>query len=162
MQTVTPAGPSDLPRTVGPGGTVIEDHFFPAKLDVSVSSYCLCHNETVYPDSFVFQPERWLVGPSSQKSVKLAESYLFVFSGGPRSCIGKNLAWVKMSVIIATLVHRFEMQRMGNIGGGDALTGRAGRKNPEEYQTFGCFLVTRDGPVVQFRRREEDDHGHDA
>ncbi|KAI0798923.1 cytochrome P450 [Xylaria sp. FL0064] len=151
---MTPPVPADLPRTVGPGGTVLHGDFFPAGTDLSLSPYCLGHSTDIFPDPFEFRPERWIVGPSStEESVRLAESGLYAFSSGSRGCAGKNLAWLEMSIIIAKVVDLFEMRRIGNLGGGIPVTGRPGRRNAEEYQVYECFLSTRDGPMVQFRKR---------
>jgi hypothetical protein len=42
------------------------------------------HNETVFPDSHRFKPERWL-DPAERKRL---EKYMVAFSKGSRQCIG--------------------------------------------------------------------------
>lgn len=147
---------AELPRTVLPGGTVADGQFFPPGTDLSVCTYCLGLNEDVFPEAFRFRPERWMKDEpgSSEESVKLAESGLSAFWAGTRGCVGKNLAWMEMSLVIARAVFSFQMRRdpSSNLGGGDP-NGKAGRQNPEHYQTFDAFVAMRDGPLVQFKER---------
>lgn len=42
------------------------------------------HNESVFPDSYTFKPERW-VDPTERKRL---EKYLVAFTKGSRQCIG--------------------------------------------------------------------------
>ena len=55
------------------------------------------------PDEFL--PERWL-GPEA----KACEAALSVFSKGPHSCFGVNLAYIEMYAEFAHLFRRFELQ----------------------------------------------------
>jgi cytochrome P450 len=43
----------------------------------------LHRNPDIFPDPYVFKPERWL-----QKDAAELEKYLVSFSKGPRSCLG--------------------------------------------------------------------------
>ena len=52
-----------------------------------------------------FLPERWL-GPDASA----CEAALSVFSKGPRSCFGFNLAYIEMYTVLAHLFRRFEPQ----------------------------------------------------
>ncbi|KAF8271865.1 putative P450 monooxygenase [Lactarius quietus] len=79
------------PRVVPPEGAVISGSFIPGG--------------TVVGQSFVFfLPERWL-GPEA----KASEAALSVFSKGPRSCFGVNLAYLKLYTELAHLFRRFEL-----------------------------------------------------
>lgn len=91
---LAPPVAAELPRTVLPGGTYAEGHFFPPGVDLSICTYCLGLNEDVFPEPFQFRPERWMkdMEGSSEESVKLAESGLSAFWAGSRGCAGKNLA----------------------------------------------------------------------
>lgn len=42
------------------------------------------HDESIFPDSYTFKPERW-VDPAERKRL---EKYLVAFSKGSRQCIG--------------------------------------------------------------------------
>jgi len=52
-----------------------------------------------------FLPERWL-GPEA----KACEAALSVFSKGPRSCFGVNLAYIELYTAVAHIFRRFDPQ----------------------------------------------------
>ncbi|OAG11400.1 cytochrome P450 [Paraphaeosphaeria sporulosa] len=59
------------------------------------------------PDSFV--PERWL--PEGQHEYSADNKEVFnAFSYGPRNCLGKNLAYHEMRLILATVMLSFDME----------------------------------------------------
>ncbi|KAF8601601.1 cytochrome P450 [Ceratobasidium sp. AG-I] len=66
-------------------------------------------------DAEQFNPGRWLDPtrvPSSSETPQ-GWSGLFVFSGGPRNCIGYRLAVLEFKVILATYVGRFKFHHTG-------------------------------------------------
>lgn len=65
------------------------------------------HNEEVFPDSYSFKPERWLGDPAAMKKL---QRYNIAFSRGTRQCIGMNLAWAEMYLLLSTVFRRFEME----------------------------------------------------
>ena len=71
-----------------------------------------------YPDKF--WPERWL---SQEKKAELSalegkdgmtvitnSSAFIPFSVGPANCAGKNLALIEMRLVVALVVHKFDLQ----------------------------------------------------
>ena len=95
------------------------------------------HNESVFPESFVYKPERWLApksgddvvndsvgdkgtagagttGPttttamSSTTTTKSLSRYMTAFGRGSRQCIGINIAYAELYIGIATLFRRFD------------------------------------------------------
>lgn len=152
---MAPPVPAEPAREVLAGGTTVDGMFFPAGVQVSVGIYCLNYSDDIFPEPFEFRPERWIVGESSQESVALAESGFCTFSYGSRGCVGKNLAWLEMSVVMAKLIYNFEVRpdASNHIGGG-SLDGRFGRRAVDQYQILDAFVAMRDGPVVQFKKRD--------
>jgi len=149
--------PAEPARTVLPGGTTVDDHYFPEGLKVSVGLYCLSYNPDIYPEPFKCKPERWIVDekdPASAAKVEQAESAFCAFSFGSRGCVGKNLAWLEMSVVMAKLVHRFEVRQdpKSTLGGGSP-DGRPGRREVDQFQLYEVFVALRDGPMVQLHHR---------
>ncbi|KAJ7215314.1 cytochrome P450 [Mycena haematopus] len=75
--------------------------FIPAKTMVIANIYAMMHDESVYPDPFVFDPERFM-GNSPQPDPR---DYVFGF--GRRVCAGQNLAettlWIQMCLSLLTL-----------------------------------------------------------
>ena len=155
LRAAPPVG-AELNREVIKGGMVVDGEFVPEGVNVSVGHYCLSYNRDIFPEPLEFRPERWIVGEkeSSAESVALAESAFCAFSAGPRSCPGKNLAWLEMMIVMAKVIYKFEVRRdfADNLGGGSP-EGRLGRRNPDQFQTFDAFVGLRQGPMVQFKRR---------
>jgi cytochrome P450 len=53
----------------------------------------------------IFDIQRWL-GEDREKN----KSMLMTFGAGPRSCIGRELAWNEMFLVLANLIRNFEME----------------------------------------------------
>lgn len=92
-----------LPRRVPPGGEVIEGRMVEAGYTVGVNHLACYSSEGNFETSGEFRPERWLDG----SGVKGA---FHPFSHGPRACLGKNLAWAEMRLILARLLWRFHIE----------------------------------------------------
>jgi len=155
MNTPVPAEPA---RTVLPGGTHVDGEYFPEGTKVSIGMYCLSYNPEIYPEPFRYRPERWIVDekdPASAAKVEAAENAFCAFSFGSRGCVGKNLAWLEMSVVMAKMIYMFEIQKdpNSNLGGGSP-DGRPGRREVNQYQLYEVFVALRDGPMVHLHRRE--------
>ena len=58
----------------------------------------------MFSDPDVFIPDRWL-----GKDAKAHEAALAVFSKGPRSCAGINLAYCELHFVIAGVFRRFDV-----------------------------------------------------
>ncbi|KAH6686636.1 cytochrome P450 [Plectosphaerella plurivora] len=154
---VSSPAPAEMGRVVLKGGAVIEGDFLPEGIKASTSTYCMHHSPKLYDEPFEFRPERWIVGEkgSTVESVACAESGYMPFSTGPRGCIGKNLAYLEMSLVVGKLVHGFELKqdpKSNNLGGGRPDM-EEGRRDPEQFQLFEIFVGMRDGPIVQLKRR---------
>lgn len=76
----------------------------PANCPVSVSIPIVNHNEYVFPDSHKFDPERWL-GPN-----KVPDKYFVTFSKGARQCLGMQLAWAELSLMLGSVIRWFDME----------------------------------------------------
>ena len=74
---------------------------------LGIWQYALYHSPSkfLYPDRFV--PDRWLDDPLFENDCKELHQ---PFSYGPRNCIGMNLAYIEMRLILARLVWNFELQ----------------------------------------------------
>ncbi|KAH9053202.1 putative P450 monooxygenase [Lactarius vividus] len=91
------------PRVVPPEGTVISGSFIPGGTVVGQSFVFVHRSPIMYERPEEFLPERWL-GPEA----KACEAALSVFSKGPRSCFGVNLAYIEMYTAVAHLFRRFD------------------------------------------------------
>ncbi|KAF7317104.1 hypothetical protein HMN09_00445100 [Mycena chlorophos] len=117
-----PAVLSGSQRTppVGSGGQTISSHFVPEGTSTVVHTYSLHHDPRYFsplPDSFV--PERWL---SSEQQLALEPDVFrsgevvhntaaFIpFSVGPSNCVGRNLAYQEMRMVLCMIMSHFEMR----------------------------------------------------
>ncbi|OAX82260.1 hypothetical protein ACJ72_03383 [Emergomyces africanus] len=162
---LSPVVPSHLPRQVLPGGLTIDEHHFPAGTVVNTPPYTINHNEEYYPEPFSYRPERWIVDPnaqdgdiSSESRVAVARSAFTTFCLGPRGCAGKRFAYLELGHVFARLLFSYDIRvspTNEGLGAGNPKHEHEGRRRPDEYQLEDYFLVTRDGPLLEFRARCE-------
>jgi cytochrome P450 len=91
-----------LPRQVPDGGMTILDDFVPGGTSVSISAYVAHRDEGVFPQADKYIPERWL-----GEEGKALQPYFLAFSAGARGCIGRNISYLEQTVIMASLLHRY-------------------------------------------------------
>ncbi|GME23362.1 putative cytochrome p450 monooxygenase protein [Neofusicoccum parvum] len=102
-----PPTPSGLPRVVPQGGVNIVGNFVPENTVVAIHMWATYHDETNFTKPFEFHPERHLGDP------RFAADKLEVlqpFHVGPRSCLGRNLAYAEMRTILARVIYNFDMK----------------------------------------------------
>jgi cytochrome P450 len=105
---VRPPAAMGLPRIVPEGGRVIAGQFVAGGVTVSVPTYSLLRDESVFERASEYMPERWLTDDSEKKR-EMMKVHL-PFSTGPRACIGRNIAYFEQTLVIATLVHHFDLE----------------------------------------------------
>ncbi|KAI0173363.1 cytochrome P450 ClCP1 [Hypoxylon sp. FL1284] len=102
-----PPVPGGLPREVPKGGAFISGRYVPEGTAVAVWQYAINHDPRFWKDPESFLPERFMGDP------KFAGDQLDAmqpFSVGPRNCIGRNLAYAEMRLIMAKIVYNFDMK----------------------------------------------------
>lgn len=108
---IYPPVPMGLPRDCP--GAIIDGEYVPKGAVVYVSGYVATHNEEYFTDANEFHPERWLpvshplYNPRYQNDNKDASK---PFSLGPRACLGINLAYMEMRVVLAKLAWEFDWE----------------------------------------------------
>ncbi|RWA05598.1 hypothetical protein EKO27_g9507 [Xylaria grammica] len=113
---VYPPVPSGIPRIIAEGGNSILGKWVPEGTRVSVHQYSAYHspenfkqtNTPFYlrnPDKFA--PERWLGDPEYEDDVRDVHQ---PFSAGTRNCLGMNLAWHEMRLMLAKLVYELDIE----------------------------------------------------
>ncbi|KAF2666419.1 isotrichodermin C-15 hydroxylase [Microthyrium microscopicum] len=101
-----PPSPVNRTRKVPVGGARIDGRFVPEDTIVGVAQFAAYRSSRNFKEADLFMPERWMGDPkfsSDQRDV------LQPFSVGPRNCIGKNLALMEMRLVLARLLHGFEL-----------------------------------------------------
>lgn len=99
-----------MPRRVPEGGATIDGRFVPAGTTVGVNHLSCYRSSCNFVDAMSFRPERWL--RENQKDASPGDNFAAFqpFSFGPRSCLGKNLARAEMSLLLARILWRFDLE----------------------------------------------------
>ncbi|KAK3164080.1 hypothetical protein QOZ80_1AG0012410 [Eleusine coracana subsp. coracana] len=125
------ARPDTLPSgaRVGPARRVI------------VSFYSMGRMEAVWgKDCLEFRPERWL---NEAGRFRHEPSYRFVaFNVGPRTCLGRDLAYAQMKAVVAAVLPRFRVE----VDAGAVVRPK-----------LSIILHMKDGLKVRVHRREDDE-----
>ncbi|XP_022738199.1 cytochrome P450 94B3-like [Durio zibethinus] len=63
-------------------------------------------------DRFEFKPDRWFREPGAENGLlKSVSPFKFpVFQAGPRVCLGKEMAFIQMKYVVASILRRFEIR----------------------------------------------------
>ncbi|KAK4119116.1 cytochrome P450 [Parathielavia appendiculata] len=102
-----PPVPMGLPRVVPKGGASIAGDYVPEKTIVAVYQWAMYHNDQHFKDPFSYHPERWLGDPAFADDNKEAFQPFHV---GPRNCLGRNLAYIEMRLILARVLWNFDLR----------------------------------------------------
>lgn len=101
---ITPPTTFGLPRRTPPEGCNILGDFIPADTTVSISAWVSHRDPKIFPEPESYIPERWL----GEKGKDL-QPYFISFSAGARGCIGRNISYLEQTVLLASVVHRYEL-----------------------------------------------------
>ncbi|KAI1258794.1 cytochrome P450 [Xylariaceae sp. FL1019] len=154
---LSPPVPSILPRVVGPGGIVVDGQYFPEGIDLGIPHYTLHRSPEHFPQPLEYKPERWLQRQEGAKLVAgTGQAVSFTpFGAGRSSCVGKHVAYYEMTYVLARLLWQFDLRldpSNCDVGGGTG-TECEGRGCKQEFQLSCRFVSQQDGPVLQFRLR---------
>ncbi|KAM0948729.1 putative cytochrome P450 [Dioscorea sansibarensis] len=117
-----------------PDGSFVAKGWF-----VSYNTYAMGRLKELWgEDCEVFRPERWLKDGVFQPESPFKYP---IFHAGPRMCLGKEVAYIQMKAIAASVLEEFRVQVMLEKG-----------KVPEDE--FTLTLRMTDGLPVQVKRRE--------
>lgn len=83
-------------------------HYVHPKMKVMFFLYAMGRMESIWgKDCLEFKPERWI---SERGTIKHEPSYKFLaFNAGPRTCLGKVVAFAQMKAVAATMIHNFQV-----------------------------------------------------
>ncbi|VTO93816.1 unnamed protein product [Fusarium graminearum] len=104
-----PPVPAALGRVVPKGGDFVEGHWFPENTTVSVPQLPAYHSALNFKDPEKFVPERWMDDPRYANDCRAVVN---PFSMGPRDCLGKNLAYVEMRLLLTRFLWKFDVELM--------------------------------------------------
>ncbi|KAF9010111.1 cytochrome P450 monooxygenase pc-bph [Cyathus striatus] len=93
-----------LPRVVPEGGLTVLGQYFPEGTVLSVPSYSIHRDPTIWgEDVEVYRPERWF-----EQDYAAMQKTFNPFSVGPRACLGRNLAFLELQIIVGSILRRFD------------------------------------------------------
>ncbi|KAK5232017.1 hypothetical protein LTR47_006858 [Exophiala xenobiotica] len=131
-----------LPRVTPPEGMYVAGTWVPGETTVSIPTWGMHHDPDVFEKPFEFLPERWLDGGESASN---CQRNMLAFSAGSRQCVGRNVAYTEMSLIVATIVNRYEF----------ALS------RPDWEPTVYETMVLKSGPMpIKIWRRQKGANKH--
>ncbi|UKZ78942.1 hypothetical protein TrVFT333_006689 [Trichoderma virens FT-333] len=102
-----PAVPGTIPRVVNPMGDTIAGHFVPPGTAVDIWNWTTNHFPDYWAQAEEFIPERWLDDPRFGNDKR---KIFNPFSVGARVCLGKNLAYAEMRLIVARLIWKYDIE----------------------------------------------------
>ncbi|KAM0034092.1 putative cytochrome P450 [Helianthus debilis subsp. tardiflorus] len=84
-------------------------HGVDPNMKIMFSLYAMGRMETIWgEDSCEFKPERWI---TEKNMIRHEPSYKFLaFNAGPRTCIGRQVAFTQMKAIGATILHNYNFE----------------------------------------------------
>lgn len=94
-----------LPREVPKGGKMVAGRWIEEGVTVSVPQYTLFRHPDHFEQCDRFWPERWIEG----NKALMNQAYM-PFSTGPRACIGRNISYFEMLLVISALVRAFDFE----------------------------------------------------
>ncbi|KAF7857957.1 hypothetical protein EAF04_009314 [Stromatinia cepivora] len=104
---IHPPAPYGSPRVVPGEGQWVDGFWVPGGTNISCVTYASHHHSRNFQNPQKFIPERWLDAPEYASDEKGA---LQPFSLGPRNCIGINLAYAEMRIILARVLWNFDLE----------------------------------------------------
>ncbi|PKA55104.1 Cytochrome P450 94A1 [Apostasia shenzhenica] len=119
---------------VMPDGTAVRKGDF-----VMYSAYTMGRLDEVWGKGCSdYRPERWL---DEAGGFRAESPFRYpVFHAGPRACLGKEMAYLQMKSIVASVLERFQIELVGGSG-----------KSPENVLSF--TLTMKGGLIVRMRER---------
>jgi cytochrome P450 len=104
---IYPPAPASFNRVVPKEGCTIVGSYLPGNTVVAINQWSANHSPSNFTRPDEFLPQRWLGDPEFENDKKKA---MQPFGVGPRSCIGKSLAYAEMRVILAKFLWNFNVQ----------------------------------------------------
>lgn len=142
---LAPPIPSALKRhTMAP--ITVGELSLPAGIDVGTSAWGVHHSDEHFPEATKFMPERWLSGTTPKDQLEHMKAMFTPFSQGNRACLGKNMAYNELTVALGKLFWTYDVR----LAAGDTT----GTDKDGFYELIDCFISRKDGPLVEFRKRD--------
>ncbi|OQE22869.1 hypothetical protein PENFLA_c012G09220 [Penicillium flavigenum] len=119
---------------------VYKNHTIPAGTPVSETNYFVLTDPEIFPDPHTFDPDRWLRAAAKGEHL---DKYMVNFSKGSRICVGMNLAYAELFLVLAAFVRRFEMKLFETSEKDIAFVRDFGTPYPDEGNARVRAMVTK-------------------
>ncbi|TLD19066.1 hypothetical protein PspLS_09764 [Pyricularia sp. CBS 133598] len=90
-------------------GAVVDGHYVPAGVTVSAEPFPITRDPRYWKDPGSFRPERW-IGDGFGDLKEASRP----FSIGPRACLGINLAYMEMRLVLAKVTWKYDWELVDN------------------------------------------------
>ncbi|KAM7504412.1 hypothetical protein LguiB_003316 [Lonicera macranthoides] len=89
--------------------TLPSGHWIDRNKKTVLCFYSMGRMETIWgKDCLEFKPERWI---TETGGIKHESSYKFpAFNAGPRSCIGKDMSFTQMKIVVTTIIYNYRVE----------------------------------------------------
>ncbi|KAJ4987025.1 fatty acid synthase alpha subunit reductase, partial [Stagonosporopsis vannaccii] len=115
----------------------------PAGTDVGTSIYSVQRSPAFFSNPNTFTPERWLPEYETSIPLELSKKAFHPFSLGTRGCIGKHLAYMEITTVLAQIAHRSDWKLASDAD------------STVDFKLGGHFTSFKTGPFLQFRVRSK-------
>ncbi|KAJ3525293.1 hypothetical protein NMY22_g10639 [Coprinellus aureogranulatus] len=95
---------SPMPR-IATYTKAIGGHMVPQGTVVSMSHFFMHMNPNIFPEPKKFDPDRWLKDDAGELL-----KYLVPFSRGQRQCVGMNLGWVELYLVLGNFFRKVNLE----------------------------------------------------
>ncbi|KAF1940511.1 cytochrome P450 46A1 [Clathrospora elynae] len=102
-----PPVPNGMPHLTPRDGSTVCGEFVPAKTIVSVPQFAICISPKLFKDPLSFVPERWTGDARFAADDRSASQ---PFSIGPRDCLGKNMAYHEIRLVLTKVLWNFDLE----------------------------------------------------
>lgn len=96
--------PSSYVSSTCPPSTKSKSYTIPPGTPICTTTLSAHTADAVFPDPFVFDPERWLGDAGKER-----RRFQMAFNKGGRKCLGIELARAELYLVVAALVREFDM-----------------------------------------------------
>ncbi|KAI5889744.1 cytochrome P450 [Schizophyllum commune H4-8] len=144
-----PVAPEGVPHAYsGEGVDIYKSYAIPPDSVVIANTWALVHDETVYPDSYTFKPDRFLdANGNLDRSVRDPGDIVFGF--GRRICPGRHMAYSIVWITVASMLRVYNIEKAKRPDGTVI-------EPPREWESslvlnpkpFKCNLVPRNAAAV--------------
>lgn len=102
-----PPVPVGLPHLTPQEGSTICGEYIPAGITVTAPHHAMYFSEKHFKDATSFVPERWT---GDERYANDQRAAVQPFSVGSRDCLGKNMAYHEMRLILAKVLYNFDLE----------------------------------------------------